>query len=613
MEGMNIRATIRARQTKLHLKSKFVSLQTTHNTTTTSLQHELDKLRQEHQKLKIQLRDLEMGNDDLERNERAVSSSLADVEAKYAKALEEKILLEHELLDKANLEEEFQRMKDEIRGMFSKVLTLLLPYSIRVATDANLEITVLKDQLTQAQAQLKAAQRPAPKTEASSDSAASSWQQSLPSASDNIMSTTPPAEMHLSDLTPKAPTPSELSRTSSQSSSHYGTSRNPSSSGESSGQSALLRRAGFPAAWMNGSSSPGEKSTGMTRSHTVSSYSPSRLPITSPRSNATPRFTGNTLTISTNSANGIAAKSRGVQMVSEMRARVRNLEQKLHTRVPRIRMGSISGKKAESTANAAANSISTAATTSESSWKNTLKRKSADLEAEKKKTPLNPAKEPKADTSGWVLIMEDSMNVTPTREKERRRLSSPSSSPFSLSTMTKSASTQLTDLNLGKSGIRRPQSRLSGDGRDSTSTVSTTSSIPTPTSRPATPTFLPVPTPGLYGSGLPTMKRSTGPTAVKRSSLGANSVNNSPTSLHPLTHHHRERPLSALAASTNKMLPPPPSNITVRAPRPPSALGQSRIGRPSGGRKSIGDEAPPIPKGRDASRSRSGSTNGGRV
>ena len=99
-----------------------------HNTTTTSLQRELDTLRQDHQKTKIQLRELEMGNDDLERNERAISSSLADVEQKYARALEEKILLEHELLDKANVEEECQRMKDELRGG-SALLTLLLVVS----------------------------------------------------------------------------------------------------------------------------------------------------------------------------------------------------------------------------------------------------------------------------------------------------------------------------------------------------------------------------------------------------------------------------------------------------------------------------------------------------
>lgn len=93
-----------------------MSLQTLHNTTTTSLQRELDTLRQEHQKVKIQLRDLEMGNDDLERNERAVVSSLADAESKYSRALEEKIMIEQELHDKANLEEDFQRLKDELRG-----------------------------------------------------------------------------------------------------------------------------------------------------------------------------------------------------------------------------------------------------------------------------------------------------------------------------------------------------------------------------------------------------------------------------------------------------------------------------------------------------------------
>lgn len=63
------------------------------------------------------MRELEMGNDNLERNERAVASTLAELEVKYSKALEEKILLEHDLLDKANLEEALQRLKDELRGL----------------------------------------------------------------------------------------------------------------------------------------------------------------------------------------------------------------------------------------------------------------------------------------------------------------------------------------------------------------------------------------------------------------------------------------------------------------------------------------------------------------
>ena len=73
-----------------------------------------------------------MGNDDLERSERAISSSLADVEQKYARVLEEKILLEHELLDKASLEEESQRLRDELRGQplrFARILfSILKPF-----------------------------------------------------------------------------------------------------------------------------------------------------------------------------------------------------------------------------------------------------------------------------------------------------------------------------------------------------------------------------------------------------------------------------------------------------------------------------------------------------
>jgi len=99
-----------------------MTLQTTHNTATTSLQKELDTLRQQLQNSKVQPRELEIGNDDLERNERAVVSSLKDVETKYSRVLEEKILLEQELLDKASLEEQMQRLKDELRGK-------LFPYS----------------------------------------------------------------------------------------------------------------------------------------------------------------------------------------------------------------------------------------------------------------------------------------------------------------------------------------------------------------------------------------------------------------------------------------------------------------------------------------------------
>ncbi|KAJ6621250.1 hypothetical protein B0H10DRAFT_2215474 [Mycena sp. CBHHK59/15] len=149
-----------------------MSLQTNHNTTTTTLQRELDKLRQEHQQVKVQLRELEMGNDDLERTERAVSSSLADIESKYSRALEEKILLEHELLDKASLEEECQRLKDELR-------------------DANVEVSILKDQLAAHSA-----------SDNTSITPSSVFPQVAAQSDDDLLSTPAPPDLQLEDLSP---------------------------------------------------------------------------------------------------------------------------------------------------------------------------------------------------------------------------------------------------------------------------------------------------------------------------------------------------------------------------------------------------------------------------
>lgn len=52
-----------------------MSLQGTHTTTVNSLQRELEALRESNRLVKIQLRDLEMGNDDLERHERSASAA----------------------------------------------------------------------------------------------------------------------------------------------------------------------------------------------------------------------------------------------------------------------------------------------------------------------------------------------------------------------------------------------------------------------------------------------------------------------------------------------------------------------------------------------------------
>lgn len=79
------------------------------------MQQELERLRSSERELRSKLRDIELDNDDLEKSERAISSTLSDVEWRYNKAIERTALLENELVDKARMEEELQRIKDELR------------------------------------------------------------------------------------------------------------------------------------------------------------------------------------------------------------------------------------------------------------------------------------------------------------------------------------------------------------------------------------------------------------------------------------------------------------------------------------------------------------------
>ncbi|TFY61933.1 hypothetical protein EVJ58_g4197 [Rhodofomes roseus] len=239
----------RAEHERDEWKSKFMSLQTTHNMTTTSLQRELDTLRGEHQKIKVQLRELEMGNDDLERNERAISSSLADVESKYGRVLEEKILLEHELMDKANVEEECQRLKDELR-------------------DANEEINIMKDQLAAAQSR--------PPTMTDTESSARSVTSTAPSSisDDNLLSVAAPSDLCLADLSPD----SETSARETKETPKYATPRpirSPTIPGYT--PSPLLHRSTYKVSRL--ATPPTSSSPSMARSSTVPSLStPSRLP-----------------------------------------------------------------------------------------------------------------------------------------------------------------------------------------------------------------------------------------------------------------------------------------------------------------------------------------------
>ena len=472
--------------------------------------------------------------------------------------------------------------------------------------DAGVEISILKDQLSTARSRL-----PSIHSESSASSVPSS---SLPFSSppsteeESLLSTPPPPDFNLSEL-------------STDKSSVSTPSRPPSTSFSStSGQSTLLQRAGFqPSKFSVSMSTPP-----VARSSTLPTFSASR--------NLTPRTPiprpnlATSTSITTTSAIPItASKSRGVQMVSEMRARVRNLEQRIHTRVPRLRMGSNAGRQGAnpltlstvtpSSSNTMGLTVSRGAAQRTTPFDSKLARPNFQRHGTDASPPKSGATTPDPNASGWVLIMDDTPSPAKDTEKERRRVSSPSVPSSFRSGIPTSASSPTFSrprpLPQSMTHNRRPQSRLSGESQSTTATIST---IPTPSSRPATPTFLPVPTSSMYASGTISgisLKRSTGPgvfakSQQKRGSIGSSNTG-SPTSSENES-RPRERPASynsKLDRQTVKSIPhfsPPDANVTIRASsRIPSSaastlsLTQSRIGRPAGvtsGRRSVGLDPP---------------------
>ncbi|KAG9080615.1 NADH:ubiquinone oxidoreductase [Ceratobasidium sp. 370] len=254
-------------------KNKLATLQGTHNTTVNSLQRELDALRQQHALIKVQLRELEVGNDDLERSEREVSSSLADLEGRYARALEEKILLEHELQDRVALEEDMQRLRDELRDA-TEESTILKEQNTRLSEQhcaldeqnksLSEELSRMREELAQARHFVELARN----------------QPQFPSAPSTATSSAKSISSHDS----RSPTPSAASRTSSD----------------------------------------------LQLEDLVPKSAPPAPEPETASANVTPR------------ANTTVKRGTAVQMVGEMRARVRTLEQKINrVPLPRIRNASL--------------------------------------------------------------------------------------------------------------------------------------------------------------------------------------------------------------------------------------------------------------------------------
>ncbi|KAI9025523.1 hypothetical protein DFJ74DRAFT_664596 [Hyaloraphidium curvatum] len=106
-------------------KERFNALQRSSAGQISELELERDALRAQAAKDASRIRELEIGNDELEMATRVAMSSIQDLQTKYNQTLERMVYLQEELDVAKEMSDDLQRMKDELR-------------------DANLEISVLR-------------------------------------------------------------------------------------------------------------------------------------------------------------------------------------------------------------------------------------------------------------------------------------------------------------------------------------------------------------------------------------------------------------------------------------------------------------------------------------
>ncbi|SAM01335.1 hypothetical protein [Absidia glauca] len=104
----------RSRRDADEWKTKFTDAKHEQSITMMQMQREIDILRATEEMFRKKILELELDNDDLERTERAATSSLSDLEVKLNKSIERNVILENEIATKDNLTEQAQRLKDEL-------------------------------------------------------------------------------------------------------------------------------------------------------------------------------------------------------------------------------------------------------------------------------------------------------------------------------------------------------------------------------------------------------------------------------------------------------------------------------------------------------------------
>ncbi|KAF2139140.1 uncharacterized protein K452DRAFT_233098 [Aplosporella prunicola CBS 121167] len=179
-------------------KAKYKQSKTEANGAQNALQREITTLRDQNRTLQLTLRDIEVANDEHERQARYHTSSLEDLEQKYNVTIERGVMLEEEIKageqEREDLRIENQRLRDELSDI--SIETDIIKEKLRLAEDT---VTRFRDQKARA---FTSGERPRSPVSETSTSATT--------VSSPTMSTPPPIkEKRTSVPTPPSPPPSE--------------------------------------------------------------------------------------------------------------------------------------------------------------------------------------------------------------------------------------------------------------------------------------------------------------------------------------------------------------------------------------------------------------------
>ncbi|GME22817.1 NUDE protein [Neofusicoccum parvum] len=118
-------------------KAKYKQSKTEANGAQNALQKEITTLRETNRSMQMRLRDIEVANDDFERQTRNQTSSLEDLEQKYNISIERGVMLEEELKageqEREDLRIENQRLRDELADL--SIEADIVKEKLRVAED----------------------------------------------------------------------------------------------------------------------------------------------------------------------------------------------------------------------------------------------------------------------------------------------------------------------------------------------------------------------------------------------------------------------------------------------------------------------------------------------